>query len=86
MNFPDSSSSERYGISRRHLLPTGHLAKSTADGYQSNLPSVTDFPLSLATHKAFTEPDNWTDGMARLYLILSQDFLYPYPFTKCDFP
>lgn len=61
------------------------LNKENPDGYRSNLPSVTDFPLSLATHRAFTEPDNWTDGLARLYLVLSQDFLYPDPFTNVIF-
>ena len=61
------------------------LGKVNTDGYQSNLPSVTDFPLSLATHRAFTEPDNWTDGLARFYLVLSQDFLYPDPFHNVIF-
>jgi len=61
------------------------LDKGNTDGYRSNLPSVTDFPLSLSTHRAFTEPDNWTDGLARLYLVLSQDFLYPNPFTNVIF-
>lgn len=56
-----------------------------SDGYRSNLPSVTDFPLSLATHSAFTEPDSWTDGLARFYLTLSQDFLYPDPFRNVIF-
>jgi glycosidase len=55
------------------------LNKINSDGYKSNLPSVTDFPLSLATHRAFNEPDSWTDGLARLYLVLSQDLLYPDP-------
>jgi glycosidase len=55
------------------------FGKNNSDGYQSNLPSVTDFPLSLATHRAFNEPDSWTDGLARFYLTLSQDFLYPDP-------
>ncbi len=59
--------------------------KINSDGYRSNLPSVTDFPLSLATHRAFIEPDNWTDGMARLYLVLSQDFLYPDPMRNVIF-
>ena len=53
--------------------------KINSDGYQSNLPSVTDFPLSLATHTAFNENDSWTDGVSRFYLTLSQDFLYPDP-------
>ncbi|OFY57428.1 MAG: hypothetical protein A2V50_01680 [Bacteroidetes bacterium RBG_19FT_COMBO_42_10] len=61
------------------------LDKVNSDGYRSNLPSVTDFPLSLATHRAFNEPDNWTDGLARFYLILSQDFLYPDPFRNVIF-
>ena len=55
------------------------LNKINSDGYKSNLPSVTDFPLSLATHRAFNEPDSWSDGLARLYLVLSQDLLYPDP-------
>jgi glycosidase len=59
--------------------------KVNSDGYRSNLPSVTDFPVSLATHSAFNEPDNWTDGVARLYLVLSQDFLYPDPFRNVIF-
>ena len=54
-------------------------------GYVSNLPSVTDFPLSLSTHKAFTEPDSWDEGIARLYLVLSQDFLYSDPSVNVIF-
>jgi neopullulanase len=61
------------------------LNKVNADGYRSNLPSVTDFPLSLAAGSAFNEPDSWTDGVARFYLILSQDFLYPDPFRNVIF-
>jgi glycosidase len=59
--------------------------KINGDGYESNLPSVTDFPLSLATNRAFNEPDSWTDGVARFYLILSQDFLYSDPFRNVIF-
>jgi glycosidase len=59
--------------------------KINSDGYISNLPSVTDFPLSLATHRAFNEHDSWTDGLARFYLTLSQDFLYPEPFRNVIF-
>ncbi|MFH0843388.1 MAG: glycoside hydrolase family 13 protein [Bacteroidota bacterium] len=61
------------------------LNKVNTDEYTSYLPSVTDFPLSLATHRAFNEPDNWTDGVARFYLVLSQDFLYPEPFHNVIF-
>lgn len=59
--------------------------KTNTDGYRSNLPSVTDFPLSLSTHKAFNEPDSWTEGLARFYLVLAQDFLYSDPFRNVIF-
>ncbi len=59
--------------------------KVNPDGYRSNLPSVTDFPLSLAAGKAFSEPDSWSGGMARFYLTLSQDILYPEPLRNVIF-
>jgi neopullulanase len=49
------------------------------DGYNSNLPSVTDFPMHGAINNAFNENDTWTDGIARLYYIIAQDFLYAHP-------
>ncbi|MBE9466726.1 MAG: glycoside hydrolase family 13 protein [Bacteroidetes bacterium] len=47
--------------------------------YNSMLPSLTDFPLYSAINKAFNEKEGWTEGMARLYYVLAQDFLYPNP-------
>jgi neopullulanase len=49
------------------------------DGYESNLPSVTNFPLCFGIPKALNEPGGWETGMRRLYNILSQDFAYPDP-------
>lgn len=48
-----------------------------ADGYNSFLPSVTDFPLSLSIPKALNEPGGWDTGFTRLYNTLGQDFIYP---------
>ncbi|SDB97762.1 glycoside hydrolase family 13 protein [Williamwhitmania taraxaci] len=48
----------------------------TARGYNSNLPTVMDFPLMGAIEKAFDEPASWDTGLIRLYDIISQDFLY----------
>ena len=48
----------------------------TAKGYNSNLPTVMDFPLMFAMEKAFDEPAGWDTGLIRLYDILSQDYLY----------
>ena len=47
------------------------------DGYESNLPSVTDFPLCFAIPKALNESVGWDTGMRKLYNVLSQDFAYP---------
>jgi glycosidase len=49
------------------------------DGYDSNLPSVTDFPLSFAMREAFTQDFGWTTGLQRLYYTLAQDHVYPAP-------
>jgi glycosidase len=48
-----------------------------ADGYQSNLPTVTDFPFCFTVAQALNEPAGWDTGMRRLYTLLSQDFIYP---------
>jgi glycosidase len=49
------------------------------DSYNSNIPSVTDFPTYYAITSAFNEKDAWTEGLARLYYVLTQDFLYANP-------
>jgi glycosidase len=61
------------------------LDKRNSDGYRSNLPSVTDFPVCFATHTAFTSPANSNEGVKKLYSVLSQDFLYPEPLRNVIF-
>ena len=53
--------------------------KDNKDGYRSYLSHVFDFPLMGAIQKAFNEGDGWDTGLARLYELLSQDFLYSDP-------
>ncbi len=55
------------------------------DGYNSNIPVVTDFPMFYALEKAFTDKDSWTDGLARIYNVLAQDFLYSHPEVNAIF-
>ncbi len=50
-----------------------------ADGYHSHLTNVFDFPLMMAINKAFNEKEGWDTGLARLYEVLSQDFVYSDP-------
>lgn len=50
--------------------------EGTDDGYNSHLPSVTDFPLAQAVDAALNEGFGWDNGVARIWNILSNDFLY----------
>lgn len=54
-------------------------------GYNSYLPSVTDFPLYYGLTQAFNEDFGWDTGIMRLYYVLSQDFLYTDPFLNVIF-
>ncbi len=50
-----------------------------ADGYNSGLDYVMDFPLKYAINSAFNEENGWDKGILRLYESLSLDFLYSHP-------
>jgi glycosidase len=49
------------------------------DKFNSRLSSIFDFPLCFALQQAFNEEDGWDKGTARLYEILSMDFLFSDP-------
>ena len=51
----------------------------SSDGYDSKLPSVTDFPLSFAIRDALIEAPSGSTGLMRLYRTLAQDSLYTDP-------
>ena len=55
------------------------------DGYSSNIPVITDFPLHYAINEAFSEGQTWTEGMAKLYYVLAQDFVYSNPMNTLVF-
>jgi glycosidase len=61
------------------ISPTAYWQKGAKnpDGFDSNLPSVTDFPFCFSVHRALNEETGWESGLARLYDVLSQDFQYP---------
>lgn len=55
--------------------------------YNSYMPTITDFPMFNAISAAFSEEEGWKEGMARLYYVLAQDFVYADPsnlLTFCD--
>jgi glycosidase len=53
--------------------------------FKHKIKGVTDFPLNTALYNALNDNFGWTDGINRLYMTLSQDFLYKNPFTNCIF-
>lgn len=57
----------------------------TRSGYDSFLPSVTDFPLYNAITAGLNEGPGWDTGMYRIYLTLSEDFLYTDPYYNVIF-
>lgn len=48
-----------------------------ADGYNSELPTIMDFPMMDAIGRAFNEEPSWDGGMMRLYDVLASDYIYP---------
>ncbi|MBN2756633.1 MAG: glycoside hydrolase family 13 protein [Bacteroidales bacterium] len=56
------------------------------DGYNSHLPSVTDFPIHFSLIKALNNEDTWTGGIMELYYVLAQDFVYTNPNLNLIFP
>lgn len=55
------------------------------DGYNSYLPSVTDFPFQYGVRDAMNQDFGWTSGLAALYYTLTQDHLYSDPMKNVIF-
>ena len=53
--------------------------------FKHKIKGVTDFPLNSAMYNALNDNFGWTDGVTKLYMTLSQDFLYKDPYTNCIF-
>ena len=62
-------------------LRVGYWQQSApnADGYESHLPSVFDFPLQKALVDALTNEESWDKGLVEWYTALSNDFYYANP-------
>ena len=50
-----------------------------------HLKSVTDFPMCYSINGALNENDGWTTGVAKIYMTLSKDYLYPCPDSNLIF-
>ncbi|MEL7118880.1 MAG: glycoside hydrolase family 13 protein [Bacteroidota bacterium] len=54
-------------------------------GYNSYLPSVTDFQMYYAITDALNRTQGWTDGIAKVYYTLTKDFIYEDPYRNVIF-
>lgn len=59
--------------------------EGNSDGYNSNLPSVTDFPFANTVRSAFNEDFGWTQGLRSLYYLFAQDDVYENPMLNVIF-
>lgn len=55
------------------------------EGWNSNMPAVTDFQLYYAINDALNKPQSWEGGLMRIYYTLAQDFLYEDPYRNVVF-
>ena len=60
--------------------------KNNADGNNSCLPGLMDFPLCFALHNALRDEESWGSGLVELYETVAMDFLYPDPSQLVIFP
>ncbi|UTA47727.1 cyclomaltodextrinase C-terminal domain-containing protein [Simiduia sp. 21SJ11W-1] len=58
------------------IIAYWQAGKYNSDGYQTQLPSLFDFPLQLDLMAALTEPESWNTGLVKLYRVLARDGRY----------
>lgn len=60
--------------------------KKNPDGYESNLPSLMDFPLQSALSEGLNASENnWGKGLSRIADVISSDLIYPDPYNLVIF-
>jgi len=68
------------------LISYWQEGKNNADGNNSCLPGLMDFPLCFALHNAMQKDESWSDGLVKLYESIAQDYSYPDPSQLVIFP
>ena len=68
------------------VLANAYFVRNTIDiPFKHNAMGALDFPWCAAVHNALTQPIAWTEGINKLYLTLSEDFVYKEPLNNCIF-
>lgn len=50
--------------------------------FDSNLPGIIDFQLCFAVREALVKSEGWSDGVAKIYYTLAQDYFYKDPYKN----
>jgi glycosidase len=70
----------------QHTTTQATFVKNNIKGFEANrLPGVTDFSMCWAFQEACSKPFGWTEGLNRVYITQSEDFLYQDPSKNCTF-
>jgi glycosidase len=62
------------------IVSRWQLGKQNNDGFESNMPSMMDFPLQKAIVSSLNKKEQpWTNSFDEVYEMMGNDFLYPDP-------
>jgi glycosidase len=85
LEYPDFTILGETWLQKEAITAYYAASENERFGYNSHLYCLTDFPLHYAIEKAFHEEEGWSEGLARLYYVLAQDFLYDDPYYNVIF-
>jgi glycosidase len=80
--YPDISI---FGEIWEHAVPMQSFFVPRSESKDSSMQQVLDFQFCFAVNKLLNESYGWTEGVSRLYYVLSQDFLYANPYEHVIF-
>jgi glycosidase len=69
-----------------HMVAYWQTGAHNRNGYDSGLPSVTDFPVVDLVPQVLTAPETWETGLQQLYTMIAADYLYGNPMNLLVFP
>ena len=72
--------------SNPHILSYWQKGAMNRDGYESNLPSLMDFPVVYLMPEVLNAEESHTSGLIKLYEMIANDFVYADPMGLMVFP
>ena len=72
--------------SNPHILAYWQKGALNRDGYESNLPSLMDFPIVYLMPEVLTAEESYSSGLIKLYEMIANDFVYADPMKLMVFP